>query len=224
MLEERNINSMDAKNDIITYIKENCVSTTEVADCLGKTGAVPGILPLIVGGFAVGEIKYVYTYAESNWELHKQIENIDKNKIVFVDGIECGDRAIFGELVSKYLVLYRQAKAIVVDGKIRDVHRLIKERYPIWSKGVTPEGCFNVKPEKTIDEGVINKRIEYFEGAIMVCDDSGVVVIPKEYHNEQFLKKLHDIEEQENIWFDCIDRRKWSTFETVCLKRYLEET
>ncbi|MBP5383862.1 MAG: RraA family protein [Lachnospiraceae bacterium] len=208
--------------EIITYIKENRVSTTEVADCLGKTGVIPGVFPLITGDFAVGEVRYVYTFSESNWDLHRQIENVDKGKIVFVDGISCNDRAIFGELVSKYLLLYRQSKAIVVDGKVRDAHRLIKERYSIWTKGVTPVGCFNSKPDTCPDEEFLKKRTDYYDGSVMVCDDSGVVVIPKEYHNETFLRKLHEIEEQEDIWFDCIDRRKWTTFETVCLKKYRE--
>ncbi|NWP75080.1 RraA family protein, partial [Escherichia coli] len=65
-------------------------------------------------------------------------------------------------------------------------------------------------------------RADYHD-SIAVCDDSGVVIIPKAHHNQAFLDKLDWIEEQEDIWFDCIDRRKWSTFETVCLKRYQGE-
>jgi hypothetical protein len=53
-----------------------------------------------------------------------------------------------------------------------------------------------------------------------VCDDTGVVTIPGNRISEEFLQRLDWIEEQEDIWFDCIDRRKWDTFETVCLKRY----
>ena len=41
-------------------------------------------------------------------------------------------------------------------------------------------------------------------------------------HRGEFYKKLEWIEEQEDIWFDCIDRKKWNTFETVCLKKYEE--
>ena len=31
------------------------------------------------------------------------------------------------------------------------------------------------------------------------------------------------IEQQEDIWFDCLDRLKWDTFDIVCLKKYLED-
>ena len=46
----------------------------------------------------------------------------------------------------------------------------------------------------------------------------------REYINADFLKKLAWIEEQEDVWFDCIDRKKWDTFDTVCLKRYEKES
>ena len=28
---------------------------------------------------------------------------------------------------------------------------------------------------------------------------------------------------EEDVWFNCIDFRKWDTFDTVCLKKYKEE-
>ena len=69
-------------------------------------------------------------------------------------------------------------------------------------------------------QAIIKDRMENVNGSIMVCDDSGVVIIPKEQITEDMLQKLIAIEEQEDIWFDCIDRRKWDTFDTVCLKKY----
>ena len=41
---------------------------------------------------------------------------------------------------------------------------------------------------------------------------------------EEFYNKLVAIEEQEDIWFDRLDRHKENTFEIVCLKNYLKET
>lgn len=207
---------------IIEYIRENRVSTTEVADCLGKSGVLRDVSPITRGRFCVGEVYYCCTYAESNWPLHEQIQNIQKNKIVFIDAIDCGERAVAGELVSKYLLLYMQSEAIITNGFMRDAHRLIKEQYNIWCKGVTPIGCFNTMVDNKYSS-IIDERAEAFSGSIAVCDDSGVVIIPKENHNESFLDKLKWIENQEDIWFDCIDRKKWNTFQTVCLKEYMRD-
>ena len=43
-----------------------------------------------------------------------------------------------------------------------------------------------------------------------------------EMSNKDFLEKLDFIELQEDIWYHCIDTKKWSTFETVCLKKYMD--
>jgi len=214
---------MGFKLAIIDKLKRNRISSTEVADCLGKTGDIPNIFPLNSGHFKVGEVFWVYAYNESNWEVHEQIRNVKEGNVVIVEAFNCNNRAIFGDLVTKFLLLYRQASAVVVQGKLRDVPHLIKENWPIWYEGPTPIGCFNTKNETPFDQAIFKERKEKFDGAIAVCDDSGVVIIPNKYHNEEFLQKLSWIEEQEDIWFDCVDRKKWDTYDTVCLKKYLKE-
>jgi regulator of RNase E activity RraA len=215
---------MNITDKIIQKIKTNRISTTEVADCMNKTGILDyGLYALNKQHFKVGRVKWTYALNESNWEHHKQIAGIQPGYIILTEPFNCGERAIFGDLVAKYLMLYSQSEALIVLGKLRDVPHLIKENYPIWLKGVTPIGCFNNPNRVDLDESVIKERQDKYDESIAVCDDSGVIIIPKNLHNEEFIKKLDWIEEQEDIWFDCIDRRKWSTYDTVCLKRYLED-
>lgn len=215
--------NMNTQQKIIDYLVHNRVSTTEVADCLGKTGVLSNLMPCNPGFYRAGKIVWVYAYDESNWPVHKQIQKIEENCIVFVDTLNCGDRAIFGELVSKYILLYHQSRAIVVNGKMRDAAALLREKWPIWCNGYTPVGCFNKKPEREIDFSWKKTRFNMFNDAIAVCDDCGVVVIPKDQINEEFLEKLHHIEDQEDIWFDRLDHYKESTFDIVCQKKYLRD-
>ena len=209
------------KNKIIDYIRRNRVCTTEVADCLGKAGALPGVLPLNRGHFKVGSVKWVYAWKSSNWDVQKQLVDTCENDIVFIDAIECEGRAIIGQLVSKFLLLYRQAAAIVVNAPMRDASGVIRENYPIWCTGVNPVGCFNAKPAVELPKDIALSHKEQYDGAIMVCDDCGVVLVPKECHTREFFDKLVAIEEQEDIWFDRLDHKKENTFEIVCLKKYL---
>ena len=37
------------------------------------------------------------------------------------------------------------------------------------------------------------------------------------------LKKLENIENQEDIWFEYLDKYKWDTYDIVCLKKYLND-
>lgn len=206
---------------IITYIRKNHVSTTEVADCLGKTGAVENVFPIVDGMHKVGKIRYIYGFNESNWSIHEQAREVEPEEIVLIDGINVNGRALIGELVTKFLLLYKEASAVVIMGKVRDANDLIKNRYAVWSCGRTPVGCFNTKQE--VDENIrkeVEEKQSLYNGAIAVCDDTGVVVIPKEEINEEMYRKLENIEEQEDIWFECIDRKKWDTYDTVCLKKY----
>lgn len=214
---------MDTKGMIIDYLSRNRVSTTEVADCLGKSGAIPDLMPCNHGFYKAGEISWVYTYEDSNWPLHEQIQEITDDRIVFVDTLGCEKRAIFGELVSKYLLLYHQSRAVVVNGKMRDAAALIRQNWPIWCSGYTPVGCFNREPENDIDEEWKRSHKEMYDGAIAVCDDCGVVVIPKDVISKEFLDKLYQIEDQEDIWFDRLDHYKENTFDIVCKKKYLED-
>lgn len=215
---------MDIKDKIIDYIRKNRVSTTEVADCLGKTGALQGVLPLNSKHHVVGEVQYLYAIQDSNWTVHEKLDKYPvTDKIIFIDAIDVHDRAIIGDIVSKYILLYMGNKAIICTGKMRDAHCLIKENYPIWCKGVSPIGCFNEPVDEANFQTIISERRNEFDGTIAVCDDSGVVIISKKNFTEEFYAKLLFIEEQEDIWYDCIDRRKWSTFRTICLKDYSNE-
>lgn len=211
------------KRQIISYIKNNRVSTTEVADAMGKKGHIPGIMPANKGHFRVGKVFYAYAHSESNWDAHEQIQNAQAGDVVFIDAFNCAQRSIIGDIVSKYLLLYKRAEAIIVNGSVRDAHRIIKENWPIWCSGFSPIGCFNRKVTADIDliRKIEEKRGEY-ENSIAICDDAGVVIIPKNLVSETMLEKLHFIEAQEDIWYECLDRQKMSTYEIICLKKYLK--
>lgn len=211
---------MNIVQEAINLIEANKISTTEVADVLGKTGQIPDVRALNKGKFCAGDVVCLYAINNSNYELHRQLADADLNgKILFVYNVNC-DRAVFGDLVSKYILLYKRAKAIVINGKLRDAHTLIKEGYPIWCTEVTPIGCVNYQNGDDLTSEQITELKAKYEGSIMVCDDSGVVMIPKEKIDQQLLSKLEFIEFQEDIWFYCLDTLKMSTYDIVCQKKY----
>ena len=122
----------------------------------------------------------------------------------------------------KFILLYRGAQAIVMLGNARDANDLIKQNYSVWCEGFNPVGCFNRDVPLTEEiKAEVHRKQALYDGAVAVCDDTGVVIIPKNQLTDDFLGKLHHIEAQEDIWFDCVDHRKWDTYDTVCLKKYL---
>ena len=202
------------KNKIIDYIKRNRVSATEIADCLGKGGSIFNANAVNRGHFAVGNVFYVYACNGTNWDVHEQVQEVQDHDIVFVEAFDNFDKAIFGDLVSKYLLLYKQAGAIVTNGLLRDAPRLIKENWKIWCRGFDPVGYINEKVELNSEQvNNIKDHRKIYHGSIAICDDTGVVIIPKEYHTKEFLEKIEFMESQEDIWFEYIDKKKYSTFE-----------
>lgn len=208
-------------DQIINYLMEEKISTTEVADALGKKGAVPNIMPLNRGLYRVGRIKWVYALDESNWSVHNQIRKINDDQVIFIDSFQCGDRAIIGELVCKYLLVHHKSRAVIIRGKVRDAGSIIQKGWPVWCTGCSPVGCFKEKPEEDLNETIKMECRKSYDEGIAVCDDGGVVVIPKDKMDLDFLNALHDIHEQEDIWFDRLDNYKKNTYDIVCRKEYL---
>ena len=214
---------MNIQHEIIEYIRQNRISTTEVADALGKTGVMQNIFPIINDTYKVGNIHTVFIAYDSNYALHEQIRNTKENDIVIIFTHECDGRAAFGDLVAKYLLLYRSATAIITDGLIRDVSRIKREHYPIWAKGCTALGCFN-EPVDAFPKKLEQKIRSEYDGGIAVCDDGGVTVISPKKINQETLEALKRIELQEDVWYYCLDTLKWDTKKIVCDKAYLTET
>lgn len=216
---------MNMLQKCIELIESNRISSTEVADALDKTGVLNDLQPINPGRHIVGKAHYVYTHNQSNWPLHDQIQDIPENVILYVDTFDCENKAIFGDLVSKYLILYRKVKGIIVQGKMRDIPDIKKYGFPIWCTGFTPLGCYNkdVEPSKEISDEAEKRRAQ-IDGGILVCDDSGCTLIDNTRINEDTYNRLELIELQEDIWGFCINTLKWSTYDTVCLKKYLTNT
>lgn len=127
---------MDIKKEIIDKIRKNRISTTEVADCLGKAGLFEGAHIVNRGHFAVGNVKWIYAYNESNWSIHEQAREVQPGDVVLIEAFNCKNRATIGELVSKFMLLYKEAVAVISNAPLRDANDLIKQNYPVWCKNL----------------------------------------------------------------------------------------
>lgn len=212
---------MDLEAEIVDLIRKNRISTTEIADALGKTGSVPGVFPLNPLKYAVGKIRWIMPMNDSNFVLHRELENVQPGEIVYIRPLNFSNVAVFGDLVAKYALLYRQAAAIVVEGNVRDTARLVREQYPIWCVSSNPVGAVNFQTHS--EEELSGALGAMTHGGIAICDEGGVVVIPKNAIDLVLSKKLQQIEALEDLWHYCLNTLKWSTFDIVVRKRYLEE-
>lgn len=213
---------MSIRHQIIDYCLSNRVSTTEVSDALGKSGLFEGVYPLNHTSYIAGQVRCIFASHNSNWHVHEQIRDVNPGDVVVIFAEACDKRAIIGELVCKYLLLYRRASAVVVQGFVRDIAALKREGYNIWSLGHSPIGCFN-QPSSIFNSKLKAQLLRKYEGGIAICDAGGVVLIDSKLVTLQTLKRIEFLELQEDIWFYCLDVLKWDTKRIVCDKEYLSD-
>jgi 4-hydroxy-4-methyl-2-oxoglutarate aldolase len=214
---------MNLKASLTDLLVRDRISTTMACDVMNKSGWLNDITPINRGHHLAGEVKYIFAHAGTNYHLHEQISDTEEDKIIFVDAIDCDQRAVFGDIVSNYLLQHRQARAIVTNGYMRDIPELVRDNLPIWCKGSTPIGCHRVQtPVSDEVAKFVKERQQLFESSILICDDSGVALVSPEWINEDFKNKIDFIEAQEEVWHYCVDMLKWNTYETVCLQRYFD--
>ncbi len=209
------------KKKIINFIKQNRVSSTEASDALFKKGSLEKIRPIDyqTSYHKVGNIKCVFACNESNYLVHQGVKKVKKGDIVIIFTKNCKNKSIIGDLIAKYTLLYKQAEAIVVVGNVRDLPKLIKEKYAIWCQGFNPVGCDNQNkgdyPKKEKNE-ILNR----YENGIAICDLTGIVVIERKNINKKILDRLKFVEKQEDTWYHYLDVKKWDTKKIIVDKKY----
>lgn len=199
------------------YIRTNRLSTTEIADAMGKVGFLKNVFSINPGLHAVGVIEHIVVSNRNNSSVHSVIANLEPGKVLLItvdSALE--ELAFLGDLMIKSAILYKQAVAVITNSKVRDAARLIKENYPVWSSGVSPIGAVN-SPDFPILWGE-------FHGGLAIADDGGVVIIPNEFVTVEMMEKLYMIEDQEDLWSYCINTLKWSTHKTIVQKAYFRNS
>jgi regulator of RNase E activity RraA len=114
-----------------------------------------------------------------NLMVHKALAIARPGEVVVVS--TCGNRtsAVFGELMC-HTAAAKGLGGIVVDGAIRDVDGIARLGFPAFSRTLSPGGCDKDGP------GEINVPIAcgdtvVMPGDIVVGDESGVAVVPREH-------------------------------------------
>ncbi len=84
----------------------------------------------------------------------------------------------------------------VTDAGVRDVASIRKIGYPIWSRSITPvTGKYRFE-SVAVNEPVRFTGIHVRPGDVVLADETGVVIVPKE-RAEEVLKKGQELERKE---------------------------
>ncbi|QBP42717.1 RraA family protein [Paenisporosarcina antarctica] len=174
---------------------ENLTSTL-LSDAMGCTGSMDyKIKPVVSKARIVGTALTVSMRPGDNLFLHQAIHSGSKGYVLIADGKDHKENAYLGELMAAAAKVVG-LEGIVIDGLVRDKVNLEELGFPIFAKGFIPNGPLKDGP------GLLNSIISC--GGVVVCpgdliigDEDGVVVVPKDRISEVLEKAEKKLEYEE---------------------------
>ncbi|WP_077214896.1 RraA family protein [Bacillus dakarensis] len=182
--------------------------TSIIADNMGRFYAMDSELTPYNQFNLVGTAVTVKSNTADNLFFHKALDLAKPGDVIVVDVQGDCTNAVCGEVMVRY-AMKKKIAGFVVDGAIRDVDSIRELDFSVFAKGVSPRG-----PHKT-GPGEINVPIScggviVNPGDIIVGDQDGIAVVPKELAEELFQKSIETVNKEVKIFEDiekeCLDR------------------
>ncbi|MER5211781.1 4-carboxy-4-hydroxy-2-oxoadipate aldolase/oxaloacetate decarboxylase [Streptomyces sp. NPDC002838] len=154
-----------------------------VSEAMGRTGLLgPEIRPIQQGVRVAGTAVTVLSWPGDNLMIHAAVEQCGEGDFLVVTTTSPSTDGMFGELFATALHR-RGVRGLVINAGIRDTQELREMGFAAWSRAVSAQGtvkatggCVNVPV--AIDGQVIRP------GDVILADDDGVVVVPRERARE----------------------------------------
>jgi regulator of RNase E activity RraA len=181
---------MSAAYDVLRH-----VTTATITTMLLKKGIrrcwMNGPKPLVPGGKRLVGPAFTLRFVPAREDLatpeswgkpistRAAIEDMPEGCIAVADALGVTSAGIFGDILTMRMVR-RGVTALVTDGAVRDKAGVLKTELPTWCAGVAAPASVNGLTFVGWQEPIGCGGVAVFPGDIVVVDDDGAVLIPKD--------------------------------------------
>ena len=173
------------------------MATPSICECLGgssniRTYMSSAIKPIIKGTKICGPAATCLCHVGDNLMLHKALQLAESGDVLVVTHGGFTEAAPWGEMMS-LAAKKKGLEGLVIDGAVRDTPIIPEIGFPVFARGSAMAGTVKSAP------GLVNRPIQCGDvyvkpGDIVIGDDDGVVIVPKEIA----LEVLEKAEAREN--------------------------
>jgi regulator of RNase E activity RraA len=144
---------------------------------MSRLGAMDaGIRPVWPSPRIIGAALTVWCHSGDNLMLHKALSLAQPGDIVVMNTQGNVASSGFGELLATSAVKIG-VRGVIVDGTVRDADALQAMRLPVYSRGLSPNGC-NKDGAGEVAAIIACGGVAVRPGDVIIADRDGVTVVP----------------------------------------------
>ena len=199
------INTKEIRRDWEIIEKFRELPVANIDDCMNRIAAVDQSIKPFNKAKLLGPAFTVKCPEGDNLMFHKALDMAKPGDILVIAGRGSMDRSLCGEIMVRYAMM-KKLGGFLIDGCIRDAEAMADIDFPVYAKGVTPNGPYKNGP------GEINVPVPFAgqiinPGDIIVGDPDGVIIINPE-EALALIEKTKKLVENELRTFEAISSGK----------------